>query len=97
MPPTVAALLPIAAAIYAVMSGVTFIAYVLDKRAAGAGGRRWSEASLHALEMLGGWPGALVAQHLVRHKNAKAAYQMVFWLVVAVHVAGWAIVARYAG
>ena len=54
-----------------------------DKRRAQGGGRRVPEATLHGMELLGGWPGAFVAQRLVRHKTAKGRYQAVFWLIVA--------------
>ncbi len=79
---------------YAVMSAATLIVYVLDKRAARRGDRRTPEATLHLLELLGGWPGALVAQRLIRHKNAKVGYQVVFWLIVVIHVALWLVACR---
>jgi uncharacterized membrane protein YsdA (DUF1294 family) len=76
--------------IYAVMSLVAGLAYWLDKRLAQGGGRRLSERTLHLLALAGGWPGALLAQRLVRHKNRKVKFQLVFWLIVALHVATWA-------
>lgn len=77
------------AGIYAVGSALTFAAYFIDKRAARLGRRRTPEAALHGLELLGGWPGAWIAQRLLRHKTAKVRYQAVFWLIGALHVAGW--------
>ncbi len=71
------------------MSLVTGVAYVLDKRAARLGRPRTPENVLHALELLGGWPGAFVAQRVLRHKTAKTAYQIVFWLIVAAHATAW--------
>jgi uncharacterized membrane protein YsdA (DUF1294 family) len=44
--------------------------------------------------LLGGWPGALVAQHALRHKRQKRGYLVAFWLIVTAHVAAWIIVAR---
>ena len=79
---------------YGLVSVITFVIYCLDKRAARFGRPRTPEIALHVLEFLGGWPGALIAQRLIRHKNAKIWYQMVFWLIVATHVAGWVLVAR---
>ena len=79
----------VAAAVYCLMSTVTFVVYVLDKRAARGGRPRTPEATLHALELLGGWPGAFLAQRLSRHKNAKVRYQVVFWAIGALHVVGW--------
>jgi uncharacterized membrane protein YsdA (DUF1294 family) len=34
------------------------------------------------LELLGGWPGAFLAQRWLRHKCSKGSYQAVFWLIV---------------
>jgi uncharacterized membrane protein YsdA (DUF1294 family) len=87
-------MIPIIAGFYGLMSLITFVAYYLDKRAARLGRPRTPEATLHVLELLGGWLGALLAQRLIRHKNAKVGYQVVFWLIVAVHVAGWIAAAR---
>jgi uncharacterized membrane protein YsdA (DUF1294 family) len=80
---------------YALVSLLTLVVYAWDKRAARRGGRRTPEATLHLLELLGGWPGALVAQRLIRHKNAKPGYQIVFWLIVALHLAAWVALVRW--
>ncbi len=74
---------------YAVASMITFLAYAQDKRAARRGRWRTPEATLHLLELLGGFPGAILAQRLLHHKRGKVSYLIVFWLIVAVHVAGW--------
>jgi len=50
-----------------------------------AGALRIPEFNLHLLELLGGWPGAFLAQRRLRHKCAKARYQIVFWLIVLLH------------
>lgn len=66
------------------VSGVVFLLYALDKRRAQSkGAGRLPEAGLHALELLGGWPGAFAAQRLLRHKAVKIAYQVRFWVIVA--------------
>jgi uncharacterized membrane protein YsdA (DUF1294 family) len=75
---------------YAVMSVVTFAAFGLDKRAARRGARRTPESTLHVLELLCGWPGALVARNVFKHKRAKPRYMIVLWLIVATHAAFWA-------
>ena len=77
--------------IYAVASLVAFAAYGLDKRAAVRGRRRVAEATLHTTELFGGFPGALLAQQVFRHKRAKARYMIVFWLIVALHAGGWLV------
>ena len=67
---------------YAVVSLVTFVGYALDKAAAGAGRRREPEATLLGLGLIGGWPGAILAQQLLRHKTVKADFQRLFWASV---------------
>lgn len=44
-----------------------------------------SEGSLHLAEILGGWPGAFLAQRRLRHKCSKAGYQLVFRMIVLVY------------
>jgi uncharacterized membrane protein YsdA (DUF1294 family) len=75
---------------YLVMSLVAFVAMGLDKRRAVRHRRRIPEATLHTLELLGGAPGSLLGQAVFRHKTRKLGYQLVFWLIVAGHVAAWA-------
>jgi len=72
---------------FVLISLTTFLLYWRDKRAAEA--RRWRtpEATLHLLELLGGWPAAFVAQRLFRHKTSKLSYQITFWAIVAAHQA----------
>ena len=60
-----------------------------DKRRALRNGWRTPEARLHLLELLGGWPGALIAQQLLRHKTRKLSFQLVFWLIVMLHQVVW--------
>lgn len=65
-----------------VLSAITYWRYAVDKRRAEEGFWRVSEAQLHLLELLGGWPGAFLAQRRLRHKCSKGSYQLVFWLIV---------------
>lgn len=74
---------------YAVVSIVTFAVYGFDKRRAVHGGRRVPERTLHGLELLGGWPGAIAGQMFFRHKLRKLTYMLVFLGIVALHVAFW--------
>ena len=71
------------------MSAVAFAMYWIDKRRAYRRQWRIPEATLHTIELFGGWPGAWMAQHVLRHKSAKRSYRLVFWMIVAVHAAGW--------
>ncbi len=78
---------PLAAAVYLFASVITFACYAIDKAAARHRSRRTPEWVLHALALVGGWPGALLAQRLLRHKSAKPAFQLRFWLTVCANVA----------
>lgn len=82
----------IALQIYAVVSCVTLFCYWMDKRAAINGTARIPESSLHLLALFGGWPGALLAQQLLRHKTIKKPFQLVFWLSAFANIAGFLIV-----
>jgi uncharacterized membrane protein YsdA (DUF1294 family) len=71
------------AGIYSVaISGFTYLAYGWDKQQAREKQWRMPEARLHFMELIGGWPGAFLAQRRLRHKSSKASYQVVFWLIV---------------
>lgn len=71
---------------YGVMSVMCFFTYWKDKSAAQSGAWRTPEDTLHGLALVGGWPGALLAQQWLRHKSSKAAFQSVFWFTVALNV-----------
>jgi uncharacterized membrane protein YsdA (DUF1294 family) len=88
--------MPIEARVYlvvvAVLGVVVFVLYGLDKRAAVKGRVRTPEATLHLLELMGGWIGALVARRVLRHKSRKVSFLMVSWLIATVHLGvmvGW--------
>lgn len=78
---------------YGLFSVATFAAFGRDKRAAGRGERRTPERTLHALELLGGWPGAFAAMGLLRHKNRKFLYVAVACCIALLHVGLWAMAA----
>ncbi|MFH7028863.1 MAG: DUF1294 domain-containing protein [Heteroscytonema crispum UTEX LB 1556] len=81
--------LPVASFWYMIMSIITFIAYGNDKNRAIERKWRTPEARLHMFELLGGFPGAFLAQQFYRHKNKKRSYQTVFWMIVILHVWVW--------
>lgn len=70
---------------YLAASVITYLIYVADKSAARKNVSRISEKNLHALALLGGWPGAIVAQQTLRHKSAKASFRAVFWTTVVLN------------
>ncbi len=72
---------------YMALSLVAFVAYALDKAAARRGAWRTSEGTLQLLGLLGGWPGALIAQETLRHKSSKTSFRTVFWATVLVNCA----------
>jgi uncharacterized membrane protein YsdA (DUF1294 family)/cold shock CspA family protein len=89
---TIRGRLPVAVpALYAVASVVAFFAYAWDKSAARKGEWRTRESTLHLFALVGGWPGALAAQRLLRHKSSKQEFQTVFWGTVVINCGalGW--------
>jgi uncharacterized membrane protein YsdA (DUF1294 family) len=78
-----------AALVYVLMSMLCFMAYARDKSAARSGGWRTKESTLLLLGFLCGWPGAVLAQQMLRHKSAKHAFQIAFWATVLLNVAGF--------
>ncbi|WNG57304.1 DUF1294 domain-containing protein [Archangium gephyra] len=75
---------------YPVGSLLAFFFYWKDKRSATRGTWRTSEGMLHFFELVGGWPGALIAQQVFRHKTRKVSFQVVFWGIVLMHQLFWA-------
>jgi uncharacterized membrane protein YsdA (DUF1294 family) len=71
---------------WAVASIITYALYARDKRSARQQGERTPENVLHFGELIGGWPGAYLAQRHLRHKSSKISYQIVYWLIVATHI-----------
>ena len=71
---------------YALASLGAFAAYAADKAQAVSRRRRLSEQALHLVSLIGGWPGALVAQRHFRHKTRKTRFQVLFLGTVLLHV-----------
>jgi uncharacterized membrane protein YsdA (DUF1294 family) len=69
----------------------TFLVYGIDKISAASGGWRVREDTLHLLDILGGWPGAFVAQRFFRHKIRKKSFRARYWATVILNCAvlGW--------
>ncbi len=75
--------------LYAGASVLCAALYAVDKLAARAGRERIPESMLLALGTVGGWPGAVVAQQVWRHKTAKVSFRVRFWLSVLVNIAAF--------
>lgn len=72
--------------VYAVMSVVTFVTYAIDKFKAQRGMWRIPEKTLHILELCCGWPGAIMAHKLLRHKSQKSSFRRIFWLMTVLNI-----------
>jgi len=72
-------------AIYLTASLVTVVAYVIDKSAARSGAWRTRERTLHLFALIGGWPGALFAQQVFRHKSQKTSFRLAVWTTVVLN------------
>lgn len=87
------------AGLYLAASIVAVFIYAFDKSAARAGRWRVSESTLLAVGLFGGWPGAIVAQQLLRHKSSKVSFRLAFWATVVMNILGFTLLAsplRYA-
>jgi uncharacterized membrane protein YsdA (DUF1294 family) len=74
-------------AAYLVLGLLSFWMYGADKAAAQRGDWRVSESALHLTDLLGGWPGGLLARHTYRHKTRKQPFRTIFWCTVVVNLA----------
>lgn len=76
---------------YFLASCVAYVAYFLDKAASLKGHWRTPESTLHFFSVVGGWPGAMLAQRTLRHKTQKQSFQVTYWVTVVLNCAalGW--------
>jgi uncharacterized membrane protein YsdA (DUF1294 family)/cold shock CspA family protein len=81
-----------AAGVYVGASVLAFVIYGVDKSAAVADTWRVSESTLLVVGLIGGWPGAIVAQQVLRHKSSKASFRSAFWGTVVLNIAAFLIV-----
>ena len=71
---------------YLSLSLLTFVLYGIDKRNAIKERWRISEKTLQVFALLGGWPGALLAQQVFRHKTQKRSFIFLLWLAIFINV-----------
>ena len=65
---------------------VALTLYGIDKSASKRSARRIPESWLHMSAFFFGWPGALLAQQLFRHKSSKLSFQFMFWFTVVLNL-----------
>lgn len=68
----------VVAIVYLLVSFLTFFLYWHDKYKAEKDGWRTPEKTLHLCSLVGGWPGALIAQRTLHHKSRKRSFQLIF-------------------
>ena len=69
-----------------IINVITSVVFVIDKRAAELGRRRIFERDLLTLAFIGGTPGALIAQQMLRHKTRKEPFRSTLWTLAALHL-----------
>lgn len=75
--------------IYLATSTIAFFMYWIDKSAAKNNRSRTQESTLLLIGLIGGWPGALLAQRLLRHKSIKQSFRIAFWVTVFLNCAAF--------
>ncbi|HRH76099.1 MAG TPA: DUF1294 domain-containing protein [Cellvibrionaceae bacterium] len=73
--------------VYGVLSTMTYGLYAWDKNAAVQGNWRIAENNMQLIALLGGWPGALIAQQQLRHKSKKFSFKCVLWASIVINLA----------
>ena len=71
---------------FIVNSCLTAVFYRIDKFFARNKHLRIPEKNLHIWALVCGWPGALYAQHVFRHKKSKRSFMIVFYCMVAINI-----------
>ena len=75
--------------LYLVLSIFTYLMFARDKQAAKNKSWRISENTLYILSLLGGWPGALLAQFQLRHKSRKQPFKSILWVTILLNAGGF--------
>jgi uncharacterized membrane protein YsdA (DUF1294 family) len=69
------------------VNAATFAAFAFDKRAAARGTWRTPERRLLMFAAMGGTPGAICAQQVLRHKTRKEPFRTSLWTIFGVQAA----------
>jgi len=78
---------------YFLVSAWTYLMYMQDKAAARSGQWRAPESGLLVLSAIGGWPGANLAQHYLRHKSKKTSFRFAHWTMVCINLVAFYLLA----
>lgn len=68
-----------------VCSIIAFVMFWRDKQLAKSDLQRIPERTLHTVAILGGWPGSVLGQQLIRHKSQKLSFRFALWAIVILH------------
>ncbi|WP_372767421.1 DUF1294 domain-containing protein [Pseudoalteromonas sp.] len=68
------------------MSVFTFVVYGIDKYKAKRDKVRVPKSTLHIYSVIGGWPGAMIGQHVFRHKTVKKPFKRFFYGCIFVNL-----------
>jgi uncharacterized membrane protein YsdA (DUF1294 family)/cold shock CspA family protein len=71
--------------LYLMASSLAFVFYKRDKAIAIPRQRKLPENTLHLWSLIGGWPGAALAEKLEHHKSRKRSFQIVYWITIALN------------
>ena len=74
---------------YAALGCISAGLYGIDKRRARRRQRRIPESWLHGADVLGGWPGGMLARRVFRHKTRKTRFLVIARLIILLHVLAW--------
>ncbi|NOH71983.1 DUF1294 domain-containing protein [Vibrio pectenicida] len=64
---------------YVALSAIAYLVYALDKHALRSGTWRVPSIFLFALNLFGGWPGALLAQSFLNYRHIGLIFNSFFW------------------
>lgn len=82
---------PIFLILYLLLSLITFLIYWSDKNKANNNEWRTSEKKLNFFSLIGGWPGALIAQRLLHHKSRKKSFLIRYYVTVILNISAISI------
>ena len=77
---------PVVLVLYLMLSLVTFLLYWRDKIKSKSDQWRTPENTLHLFSLIGGWPGALIAQRTLHHKSRKKSFQTIYFITMVLNV-----------